>query len=153
MVARPTSLGAAAKRIFSLENELTPLALGSGTTVQGVIICTEAVTTDHIRQDLHPVLFIACVIGIKVDNLAIIESDAEALLNKHVALLFLRKCGAATLSILAGSLLLSQRATIVDEPLRIGEINGGTGLARGLMVGRQLCADKLEIAATPVLWS
>lgn len=151
-MAGPPSIGPPAQSILPFKDELAPLALVAR-TAKGVILGSKAITANDIRQGPHPTFFVGRVIGVKVDDLAIVESDAEPLLDKHVTLFLFTKGGPSALPVLAGGLLLSQSPAIVDESLCICEVDGGPRLACGLVVCRQFGAGKLEVAAAPVLRS
>lgn len=145
------SLGAPTKRVLPLKDELTPLALGSRSAMNAFVIAWECIAADNILKDLHPSLLVLRVVGVKVDDLAIVEANTETLLNKHVAFFFLSKCGSATLAAFACRLLFSQSPTVVNKSLCICEIDGGAWLSCSLVISSQLGADKLEVTATPVL--
>jgi hypothetical protein len=46
---------------------------------------------DGLIEDFHPPFLLHGAVGIEVDNLAVGESDAEALFNEHVAFLLFGK--------------------------------------------------------------
>lgn len=90
-MARSSSLGAPAQCVFPLKDELTPFALGPGAAMEGIIFSSEAITTDDVRENLHPAFLVWRVVGVEVDDLAIVETHAEPLLNKHVTLFLFGK--------------------------------------------------------------
>jgi len=82
------ALGPPAERILPLKDQITPLALGLGTTGE-VVVGPDAVAADYLGQDLHPALLVLGVICVEVDDFAVVETNAEALLDEHVALFLL----------------------------------------------------------------
>src|SRR3569833_1307795 len=144
------ALGSPAESIIALEDELAPhgLAPQAGRHVH---FAADAVAADDLGQDLHPALLVLGRVRVEVDDLAVVEADAEALLYKHVALLLLGEGRAAAPTVLARRLLLRQSPSVINQPLGVRQIDRGTRLPRGLVVGRQLGAHELEVAPSPVL--
>lgn len=143
-------LGTPAQRLLPLKNELAPFGLGAS-VADAVIVTAHAIATDDFVQDLHPAVLVMGAVSIEVDDLAVVEADAEALFDKHVALFFLGEGRSPALTTLAGGLLLRERLAIIDQALRIGQIDSRAGLTGGFMVRRELGTDELEESATPVL--
>jgi hypothetical protein len=111
-----------------------------------------AALADGLGQHLHPALLGCSAVGIKVDDLAVGEAHAEALLDKHVALLLLGEGALAPAAAAAARhLLLQQRRAVVDQLGCLGQVDGGARLARRLVEGGQLGAVKLEVSPSPVL--
>ena len=147
----PPTLGPPPERVLALEHQLAPLAPVLGSDAVSVVGRRRHVAPNHLGQNTHPALLVRRRVGIKVDTLAIVEPDPEALLDKHVAVLLLGKCRPPPSSILARRLLFRQCLPVINEPLRVGKVNGSTRLPGGFVVGSELGAHELEVAATPVL--
>jgi hypothetical protein len=81
----PPTLCASPERLLSLKDEVAPLP--SPKTV-GVVIHAAVAAAKDFPKYLHPAFLILGCVGIKVNDLAIVEADAKPFLNKHVAFFF-----------------------------------------------------------------
>lgn len=106
---------------------------------------------DNFGEHLHPAFLVRAGVGIKVNHLAVAKPDAEALFDKHVALLFLGKGGLATTASLGRRFLLSQDRLVVDQFHCLGQVDRSSWLPGDLVVRRQLRPLKPEVASPPVL--
>src|SRR5271154_2156827 len=129
--------------LFSFEHHLRPpLGLRS----------RRSTFTNNLAKNLHPFVLRRGRVSIEIYDLAIGEADAEALLDKHVALFFFRK-GRPASSALRGDLLLRESGLVIDELGGFGEVNRGTRLECRFVISGQFCACQLEEASPPELFS
>lgn len=105
----------------------------------------------HFGKHFHPAFFLRGTISVEVDSFSIGEADSEALFDEHVALLFRCECGPTARAAFAGNLLLGERRLVVDELTSLCKVDGGAGLAGGLVVSGKFGILKTEEATTPVL--
>lgn len=108
------------------------------------------VLADTIRKHLHPAVFLFSVVGVEVNHLAVAKANAEALFNKHVALLVLGEARLATTARL-GSRGLLERTLVVEQLGCLGKVDSSTRLPCCLVVSSELCAVQTEEATTPEL--
>ena len=141
------ALGAPPEGLLPLKDVVAPLALtlggkggGCGGGGADVVDRPDAVAADDVGEDLHPLLLLARVVGIEVNDLTVVKADAEALLDEHVTLFLLGEGRPPPLAISARRLPLRKGAAVVYQPLGVTEVDGGAGLPGGLVVGRQLGA-------------
>ena len=127
--------------LLTLQHHIAPAAL------RAVFLANATI------KNLHPAFLVGSCVCVEIDDFTVIESDAESFFNKHVAFLLLCKARLATFSTFASCLFLCERTAIINQLASIGKIDGGTRLARGLVVGGQLTTCELEKAAAPVLQS
>ena len=127
----PSALGTPTNRLFSLEHQLAPLALQLRWGARHCIVIgsKDGVTTDNFAENLHPALLLLSAVGVKVDQLAVIEANSEPFLDKHVAFFVLGERRTTALSVLAGNLLLHEGTAIIDKPLGIREVDGCSWLS------------------------
>lgn len=87
-VAR-SPLRSSPKLFFPLKDSFAPLSAGSRTAI---IICIADAAANDFLQHLHPSFLVLGGIRVKVNHFAIVEANAEAFLDKHVAVFLFRKC-------------------------------------------------------------
>ena len=79
------------------------------------------------------------------------QRDSIQTLASSVAILFLGKRRPTSLAPTACCLGVGKLPPIVNEAFPVGQVDGSTGLASGLVVSSQLRSNKLEVTTTPVL--
>src|ERR1700733_9315807 len=129
--------------LFSLEHHLCPSL--------GLRRSRRSTFAHNFAKSLHPFILRRGRVSVEVYDLAIGEADAEALLDKHVALFFFCK-GRPASSALCRDLLLRESGLVIDELGCFGEVNRGTRLECRFVISGQFCACQLEEASPPVLF-
>ena len=88
-------------------------------------------------------------VGVKVDDLTVRETNAEAFFYEHVAFFIISKSGLATTTRLCSRWLL-KGALVVNELGGLGQVDGSTRLPCRLVVSGKLCTFQAEETASPV---
>lgn len=144
-----SAFGTTAESILPLEDEFTPLA--PRPRAGEILLRRDAVTVNDLGENLHPAVLVLSAVGIKVNDLAVVEANAETLFDEHIALFFLGKGRASTLPALARGLLFCERTTVINQPFSVGKVDCGARLSCCFVVCCELSANKLKISAAPVL--
>lgn len=95
----------ALQAVFSLEHHVAP-----ANAILGL-----AGRANALIEDLHPPFLVLGGVGVKVNDLAVRESDAEALLNEHVALLLFGEARLAAATSSTCGFFLCQCPAVIDK--------------------------------------
>jgi hypothetical protein len=83
-----------------------------------------ALLADACIEYFHPALFVSTCISVEIDDLAIVETDSEALFNEHVAFFFLCKARLPPFSAFGACLFLRKSTSVINELGSICKVNG-----------------------------